>query len=151
MGQQQLLVILMGIVVTMTTVAIGLQTFTEGQRKANADMMVDDALKLASEVQSWRLQPEPMGGGHGADMTGFSFASTRMQTTGDNEIETANGTFTASYEDGVVSVQGDNEDYDNRIIVAINGRGTECLSTKLTDRSDTDGATPSALDVCIGF
>lgn len=73
------MIIVMATIVSMASVAMGLQAFAEGQRKANADAMLDDALSIVADVQAWRLQPTAMGGGQGSHCL-----RTRITHTGDD-------------------------------------------------------------------
>jgi len=62
MGQQQLLLLVLGIVIVGLAVVVGIQAFSENQRKANADAMVTDGLRIASDCQAWDLKPGQFGG-----------------------------------------------------------------------------------------
>ncbi len=65
MGQQQLLLLVLGIVIVGLTVAVGIKAFSENRIKASADVLVTDGLRIASDVQAWVLKPEQLGGGGG--------------------------------------------------------------------------------------
>ena len=52
MGQQQLLLLVLGIVIVGLAVVVGIQAFSENQKKANADATVNDAIRIASEIAS---------------------------------------------------------------------------------------------------
>lgn len=145
------MVIVMAVVVAMASVAMGLQAFQEGQRKANLDAMMDDAVVIAGDIQAWRIQPAPLGGGKGEDLDGFSLTSIKYETTADDEYTTQNGTFTAYVTDDVLIVQGDNTQYDGRVLVTINGQGSSCMRTNITDTSDNTPADPSDHPSCTGF
>lgn len=145
------MVIVMAVVVSMASMAMGLQAFQEGQRKANLDAMLDDAIVISSDVQAWRLQPEPLGGGKGAELDGFSLTSIKYETTADDEYITANGTFTAFVSDGNVIIQGDNADYDGRVLVTLNGQGSYCMRTRISDMTDETPAEASDHSSCLGI
>ena len=57
MGQQQLLLLVLGIVIVGLAVGVGITAFSENQRKANADALVVNALRIALECQAWDLKP----------------------------------------------------------------------------------------------
>lgn len=57
MGQQQLLLLVLGIVIVGLAVVVGIQAFSENQKQANADQMVNDAIRIASDAQAWKLKP----------------------------------------------------------------------------------------------
>ena len=65
MGQQQLLLLVLGIVIVGLAVVVGIQAFGENQKKANADAMVNDGVRIASDAQAWALKPTAFGGGNG--------------------------------------------------------------------------------------
>ncbi|MDZ4699567.1 MAG: hypothetical protein SH809_07670 [Rhodothermales bacterium] len=63
MGQQQLLLLVLGIVIVGLAVVVGIQAFSENKKKANADALVNDAIRIASDAQAWKLKPAAFGGG----------------------------------------------------------------------------------------
>ena len=63
MGQQQLLLLVLGVVIVGLAVVVGIQAFGENQTKANADAMVNDGVRIASDAQAWKLKPQAFGGG----------------------------------------------------------------------------------------
>ena len=66
MGQQQLLLLVLGIVIVGLAVVVGIQAFSENQKKANVDAMVNDGVRIASDAQAWALKPAQFGGGAGS-------------------------------------------------------------------------------------
>ena len=62
MGQQQLLLLVLGIVIVGLAVVVGIQAFGENQKKANADALVNDGVRIASDAQAWALKPTAFGG-----------------------------------------------------------------------------------------
>lgn len=71
MGQQQLLLLVLGMVIVGIAVVAGIQAFSEGKAKADRDAAVSDAMRLISDVQAWKLKPTAFGGGGGADDNEF--------------------------------------------------------------------------------
>ena len=63
MGQQQLLLLVLGIVIVGLAVVVGISAFSENRIKASADALVTDGLRIASDVQAWALKPDQLGGG----------------------------------------------------------------------------------------
>ena len=63
MGQQQLLLLVLGIVIVGLAVVVGIQAFGENQKKANADALVNDGVRIAADTQVWALKPTAFGGG----------------------------------------------------------------------------------------
>ena len=62
MGQQQLLLLVLGIVIVGLAVVVGIQAFSENQKKANADALVMTAMRIASDAQSFLRKPSQFGG-----------------------------------------------------------------------------------------
>ena len=62
MGQQQLLLLVLGIVIVGLAVVVGIQAFSENQKKANADALVMTSMRIASDAQAWLRKPSQFGG-----------------------------------------------------------------------------------------
>jgi len=62
MGQQQLLLLVLGIVIVGLAVVVGIQAFSENQKKANADALVMTGMRIASDAQAWLRKPNQFGG-----------------------------------------------------------------------------------------
>jgi hypothetical protein len=62
MGQQQLLLIVLGIVVVGIAVLVGINAYSESSVKSNSDALLQEALRIASDAQVWKAKPEMMGG-----------------------------------------------------------------------------------------
>jgi hypothetical protein len=65
MGQQQLLLIILGVIIVGIAIAIGLQLFQAGSIDANQDAMISDVMNIAAHADQWRIRPVTMGGGDG--------------------------------------------------------------------------------------
>lgn len=142
MGQQQLLLLVLGIVIVGLAVVAGIQAFSENQVKANADAMVNDALRIASDAQAWRLKPAAFGGGAGnvstAPWTGLTFSqlgyvSQAGSGSGDPAIyNSVNGNFTLGISGTELTVTGDS-DY-NTVTVVVNGTTPDNITTTITPK-----------------
>ena len=87
MGQQQLLLIILGVIIVGIAIAVGLSLFSAQSVQSNRDAMINDLNNLSAQAYQFRIRPSSMGGGQG-DYTTFAIP-TKMQT---NE----NGTYTAA-------------------------------------------------------
>ena len=87
MGQQQLLLIILGVIIVGIAIAVGLSLFSAQSIQSNRDAIINDLNNLAAQAYQFRIRPTSMGGGQG-DYTAFSIP-TKMRT---NE----NGTYSAS-------------------------------------------------------
>lgn len=63
MGQQQLLLLVLGMAVVCVAVVAGTQAFSEGKSKSERDAAASDAMRIVSSLQAWKLKPEALGGG----------------------------------------------------------------------------------------
>ena len=106
MGQQQLLLIILGVIVVGIAVAVGITMFTDNAVNANRDAVTNDLVNLAARAQQFYRRPTALGGG------GNSFVGLTADAAGltklTNRSSNANGSYsitTAGSSTGVV-VQG---------------------------------------------
>lgn len=105
MGQQQLLLLVLSVIIVGIAVVIGIVMFNDSAASANLDSVSSDLLHLGSRAQQWYARPTAMGGG-GNSFTGLQFnylaSYATSNTTGANE----NGTYTLSVGDQLVTLVG---------------------------------------------
>ncbi len=87
MGQQQLLLIVLGVIIVGIAVVVGINVFTASSTQANRDAVIADCTNLASLAQQYYRKPTALGGG-GNTFTGWTIPG-QLDTTG-------NGTYTAT-------------------------------------------------------
>ena len=63
MGQQQLLLIILGVIIVGIAVAVGISMFTASATSANRDAVSSDLTNLAALAQQHYRRPSAMGGG----------------------------------------------------------------------------------------
>ena len=63
MGQQQLLLIVLGIIIVGIAVVVGINVFTASSSSANRDAVISDLTNLASMAQRYYRKPVALGGG----------------------------------------------------------------------------------------
>lgn len=63
MGQQQLLLLVLGIVIVGLAVVSGIEAYSINQKKANTDALVLTGMRIATDLQAWLQTPTAMGGG----------------------------------------------------------------------------------------
>jgi type II secretory pathway pseudopilin PulG len=85
MGQQQLLLIILGVIIVGIAIAVGLQLFQAGSVGANSDAVQNDLMNIAAHADQYRIRPVSMGGGGGA-FTGYQLP-TRLATTGNGTYD----------------------------------------------------------------
>ena len=66
MGQQQLLLIILGVIVVGIAVAVGITMFSDNAVSANRDAVTNDLVNLASRAQQFYRRPTALGGGQGS-------------------------------------------------------------------------------------
>jgi len=123
MGQQQLLLIVLGVIVVGIAVVVGINLFNANAVSANRDAVISDLNNLGAMAQQFYKKPTSMAGG-GNTFTGWTIP-TQLDTT-------ANGTYTKS-----VSAQS----------VTIVGTGTEKNGSSLVQATAT--VSPTAITVAV--
>jgi hypothetical protein len=130
MGQQQLLLLVLGIVIVGLAVVVGIQAFGENQKKANADALVNDGVRIASDAQAWKLKPAAFGGG--ADPAVIGFTGLTFQQLGYAEdagtYTNLNGQFTITA-GATLIITGCNDQSSNRVVVRVTDTTPESIST----------------------
>ena len=86
MGQQQLLLIILGVIVVGIAVAVGITMFQDNAVSANRDAVTNDLVNLASRAQQYYRRPQALGGGEGK----FDGLTLQMLTS---KSVNANGTY----------------------------------------------------------
>ena len=71
MGQQQLLLIILGVIIVGIAIAVGISMFSSGSIQANKDAVINDLNNLAANAYQYRIRPTTMGGGGGV-YTGYN-------------------------------------------------------------------------------
>ena len=131
MGQQQLLLLVLGIVIVGLAVVVGIQAFSENQKKANGDAMVNDAIRIASDIQAWKLKPQAFGGGADqGDFTGVTLSQIGYSLDSNGDYTNLNGTFVFDgTPGGSVTIKGTNDLTDNAVKVVISGTTPDAITT----------------------
>ena len=115
MGQQQLLLIILGVIIVGIAIAVGLSLFSAQSVQSNRDAIINDLNNLGAQAYQFRTRPSTMSGGQG-DYTTFTIP-TKLQT---NE----NGTYTAvTTTNTVVFTAVSAQNASNSIKVTIDSNG----------------------------
>ena len=132
MGQQQLLLLVLGIIIVGLAVVVGLQVFERSQKIQNADALVNDAVALAADVQAWSLKSTVMGGG-GNSFEGASFTALGYTTTPDGDYEHPDGVFVLTVDGpGQVTLVGCNARLGNEVTTVVTGVEPESIRTTVS-------------------
>jgi len=92
MGQQQLLLIVLGVIIVGIAVVVGINVFTASSTNANRDAVISDLTTLAAMAQQFYRKPVAMGGGGNAFNT--SKGATAAWNVPNSLDTTANGVYT---------------------------------------------------------
>ncbi len=74
MGQQQLLLIVLGVIIVGIAIAVGISMFKSNAMSSNRDQLINDLNNLAAKSQQFYRKPVAMAGG-GQTFTGFKLDS----------------------------------------------------------------------------
>ena len=137
MGQQQLLLIVLSVIIVGIAVVVGINMFADQAASSNLDALTADMVNLASRAQQHYRRPTAMGGGGGtfallsADAAGMAFLTTRpTNENGAYSISSA-GDATSVSVTGVGNEDGDKDGtncsaliqvWSDSIAVTINSR-----------------------------
>lgn len=101
MGQQQLLLIVLGVIVVGIAVVVGINLFNANATSANRDGVISDLNNLGAMAQQFYKKPTSMGGG------GNSFTPAAGSWSIPTGLDsTANGTYLETPADQTVTIVG---------------------------------------------
>lgn len=83
MGQQQLLLIILGVIIVGIAIAVGLSLFSAQSIQANKDAIINDLNNIAAHAYQYKIRPASMAGGEGS-YTGYKLPS--KMATNENAI-----------------------------------------------------------------
>ena len=66
MGQQQLLLIILGVIIVGIAIAVGISQFGAHSQQSNKDGVTSALVNIAANAYQYRIRPNTMGGGNGA-------------------------------------------------------------------------------------
>lgn len=104
MGQQQLLLIVLGVIIVGIAVVVGINVFTASSSQANRDAVISDLTNLASLAQQYYRKPTALGGG-GNTFTSWAIPAS-LDTTG-------NGVYSATVAAQTVTIVGTGNENGN--------------------------------------
>ena len=93
MGQSQLLMLVLAVIIVGIAVAVGITQLQEGALSANADALRTDCQAISAKAQGWYRRPASLGGG------GNSFVGATMAKIGATPVND-NGSYTLTVIDG---------------------------------------------------
>ncbi len=147
MGQQQLILLVIGIVLVGLAVLVGLEAYGRARREAEFDAMTQVALRLVDDLNEWYATPAVFGGGgsavcpftppaetHGRQtVSGIPFAGAPPQypaPASGTWIVAGNGLFAQLDEPNDIVRVVSSTYGDLSLEVQVHGPGPACLSTR---------------------
>jgi hypothetical protein len=102
MGQQQLILLILGVIIIGVAVAVGITMFQDNAVNENRDSVSNDLINLAARAQQLYRRPVGLGGG-GSSFTNLSTDISKLTNTPAND----NGIYTISTGgDQSITIQG---------------------------------------------
>ena len=150
MGQQQLLLLVLGIVIVGLAVVAGIQAFAENQKKSNIDGLTMTATRLAVEAQAWLRTPVMRGGGmpnagdRPATFTGISldFGIMGYPVNADDEYQDIHGFYKGEVvvDDFIITATSANQSGggdNNLICITVTGTSLGDIDTEINPSTGT--------------
>ncbi len=97
MGQQQLLLILVGVIVVGLAIVVGINIFNNYKSTTNRDEVIADLTNLGSHARKYFIETKSLGGGD-QSFTGWTIPTSLLSND--------NGTYTASVSSNLVTIVG---------------------------------------------
>lgn len=138
MGQQQLLLLVLATVIVGIATVVGITAFDQNSAKSNADAMMNDAVRIASDIQAWAKKPQPFGGpvDYG-DMTNADFSKIGYGGTAATYKNT-NGTYTLTA-GATPQIDGENTVEGNKVTVMVCSTDEDGVKGAVIDLNGTTG------------
>ena len=109
MGQQQLLLIVLGVIIVGISIVVGINLFGEQAAASNFDAVMNDMQRIAAISQQWYLKPVALGGG-GRSYASVSLANVNVSSGNQNGSYSINAPSQNSFTlTGVGVEDGDND------------------------------------------
>jgi hypothetical protein len=150
MGQQQLILLVLATVIVGLATVVGIRAFSENADKSNADAMLQDAIRIANDIQAARQKPAPLGGIASFDAATFSALG---YAAPDGDYTNLNGTFTMTATASDVLITGNggtatpevdangdptgNQVFENQIMVRVCGLSDQDIFGQIMQVGET--------------
>jgi len=118
MGQQQLLLIILGVIIVGVAIAVGISMFSGQSVASNKDAIITDIATLGADVYQYKIRPTSMGGGNGS-YTGYT-----LSTTGAWGSSNPNATYSVTTSASSVVILGTSKQVSGATVtVTVDGNG----------------------------
>jgi len=128
MGQQQLLLIILGVIIVGVAIAVGISMFSGQSIQSNKDAILSDLNNLGADAYQYKIRPVAMGGGGGVYSASQGGAGYSVKSSGPWGTTNPNATYSAtSVTDSTVTFQGASKTVSNSAVTitfGANGQAT---------------------------
>ncbi len=131
MGQQQLLLIVLGVIIVGIAIAVGISMFKSNAQNSNRDAIINDLNNFAAEAQQYFRKPASMAGG-GQSFAGFNLYGQGLNANGVYQVLTTPPTLSPTQLDTLgkliaygTDAAGSSTAMAQDTVVYILGQGTE--------------------------
>ena len=145
MGQQQLLLLVLGVIIVGIALVVGIRTFSENRAEAASDEVVVTANRIATMSIPWVLSARALGGG-GGDPSTLTFANMGYDVESDGSYRAGDGVFTLDATSARILVRGEIAQTGFHVVSAVFGPDDDCLVTET--QANTAPAVPTAPAGC---
>jgi hypothetical protein len=122
MGQQQLLLIILGVIIVGIAIAVGLSLFSAQSQQANHDAIINDLNNISANAYQFYIRPASMGGGANS-YTGYTIPSRMQSNENAGYVAVPNGTTNCAITGTSASVTG------ATILATVDATGHVAIST----------------------
>ncbi len=105
MGQQQLLLIVLGVIIVGIAIVVGINLFNANATSSNRDAVISDLNNLAAMAHQFYMKPSSMGGGNNSYST-WDITTSGFTKVSSTSVSTANGTYTLTSGDQTCTIVG---------------------------------------------
>ena len=157
MGQQQILLLVLTIVVVGLAVVVGIAAFAENSVNSNSDALLQTALRIASDAQVWKARPEILSGspdnakhttGDFSTVTTYSLGLSTDNVVDEDCYRDQNGEFALFPSNRGLGILATNVARQNRVGVAVTGsRDTDIQLYEADWNPVKGGSTPNGSEV----
>jgi hypothetical protein len=127
MGQQQLLLIILGVIIVGIAIAVGLSLFAANSVQSNKDAIINDINNIAANAYQFYIRPISMAGGGSSYTGGTGYHIPARMSSNDN------ATYTAPAANPLV-ITGTSKTYPTGIITAnVSALGVVTFNLPFTD------------------
>ncbi|HZW38586.1 MAG TPA: hypothetical protein VFF33_04725 [Ignavibacteriaceae bacterium] len=117
MGQQQLLLIVLGVIIVGVAIVAGIALFNAGSEESTKDEIVAQCMNIGANAQQWFKKPKSMAGGENS-FVGYAIP-TKMRYTTNCGTATTPGYVPSGWAAKQVTITGNPTNYDWNVVCTV--------------------------------